>query len=89
MKVALELLPENRITANVREEDNGIGIAPEDLPYIFELFYRVDKSRSKQTGGYGLGLNLCKTIMDADGGKIEVHSDPGKGTAVTLTFQGD
>jgi signal transduction histidine kinase len=65
-------------------KDDGIGIAPEDLAYIWEPFYRADKSRSRKTGGYGLGLSLCKTIMEAHGGKIEVSSALGKGTTVSL-----
>ncbi|MEJ2286654.1 MAG: sensor histidine kinase [Desulfobacterales bacterium] len=66
--------------------DDGIGIPPEELSFIFEPFYRVDKSRSKVSGGYGLGLSLCKTIMDAHDGKIEVTSEPGEGTTVSLFF---
>jgi signal transduction histidine kinase len=67
--------------------DRGPGIPAEELPYIFEPFYRVDKSRSKRTGGYGLGLSLCKTIMDAHQGRIEVESFSGEGTTVSLCFQ--
>ena len=70
--------------AVVRVKDHGIGIPAKELPYIFEPFYRVDKSRSRQTGGFGLGLSICKTIMDAHGGKIEIVSSPEKGTAVSL-----
>ena len=70
----------------VRILDHGIGIPPDELPFIFEPFYRVDKSRSKRTGGYGLGLSLCKTIMEAHGGRIEVDSKPGVGTCVSLFF---
>jgi len=70
----------------VRIADNGIGIPEEELSYIFEPFYRVDKSRSKDTGGYGLGLSLCKTIMEAHNGKIEIASQPGEGTIVSLIF---
>jgi signal transduction histidine kinase len=66
--------------------DQGIGIPSTELPYIFEPFYRVDKSRSKGTGGYGLGLSLCKAIMEAHKGRIEVESAPGKGVTVTLSF---
>ena len=66
--------------------DNGIGIPPDELPFIFEPFYRVDKSRTKDTGGYGLGLSLCKTIMEAHGGRIEIDSTPNVGTTVTLAF---
>ena len=61
-------------------EDNGIGIPDEHLPFIFEPFFRTDKSRSKKTGGYGLGLSLCKTIMEAHGGRIEIESVPNEGT---------
>jgi signal transduction histidine kinase len=70
----------------VQIADNGIGIPEEELSFIFEPFYRVDKSRSKDTGGYGLGLSLCKTIMEAHDGKIEVASKPGEGTTVSLFF---
>ncbi len=66
--------------------DDGPGIPTKDLPHIFEPFYRVDKSRSKGTGGYGLGLSLCKTIMEAHGGRIEISSGPEKGTCVKLFF---
>jgi signal transduction histidine kinase len=70
----------------VQIADNGIGIPPDELPFIFEPFYRVDKSRTKDTGGYGLGLSLCKTIMEAHGGRIEIDSTPNVGTTVTLFF---
>ena len=66
--------------------DDGIGIPPDELPFIFEPFYRVDKSRTKDTGGYGLGLSLCKTIMEAHGGRIEIESVVESGTTVTLIF---
>ena len=71
----------------LRIRDDGIGIPQEELPFIFEPFYRVDKSRSKKTGGYGLGLSLCKTIMGAHGGKIHIESKDGSGTTVSLYFQ--
>lgn len=70
----------------VKITDNGIGIPRDELPYIFEPFYRVDKSRSKKTGGFGLGLNLCKTIMEAHKGKIKIKSTPETGTDVYLYF---
>ena len=53
---------------------------------IFEPFYRVDKSRTKKTGGYGLGLSLCREIMQAHGGEITLQSSHAKGTKVILTF---
>ena len=70
----------------VRIADNGIGIPADELAFIFEPFYRVDKSRTKETGGYGLGLSLCKTIMEAHGGRIEIESTPNVGTTVFLYF---
>jgi signal transduction histidine kinase len=70
----------------IRVTDQGIGIPPADLKHILEPFYRVDKSRTKATGGYGLGLSLCHTIMQAHQGRIEITSQPGRGTTVTLFF---
>jgi signal transduction histidine kinase len=71
---------------SIRVRDRGMGISPEDLPFVFDPFYRVDKSRSKRSGGYGLGLSLCKTIMEAHNGKIAIESIEGKGTTVLLLF---
>jgi signal transduction histidine kinase len=65
-------------------KDSGTGIDPSELPYIFEPFYRIDKSRSKKTGGFGLGLSLCKSIIEAHKGKIEVDSVKGQGTVVKI-----
>ena len=73
--------------AIIRIADKGIGIPQEELSHIFEPFYRIDKSRAKDTGGYGLGLSLCKTIMEAHEGKIEVQSRPEEGTTVSLFFR--
>ena len=70
--------------AEVRISDNGPGIPASDLPHIFERFYRVDKSRSKSTGGSGLGLTISKEIIEAHGGEIEVKSEEGKGTTFIL-----
>lgn len=70
----------------VSVQDFGHGIPAQDLPFIFEPFYRVDKSRSKITGGYGLGMSLSKKIMEAHGGKIEITSRLEVGTTVFLRF---
>jgi signal transduction histidine kinase len=83
VKVSVKSEPHHVV---VKVADRGIGIPVEELTFIFEPFYRVDKSRSKDTGGYGLGLSLCKTIMEAHGGKIEIESKPGVGTTVSLFF---
>ena len=66
--------------AQVEVYDKGAGIPSEEIPYLFEPFYRVDKSRSSKTGGYGLGLSLCKQIAEAHQGQIEVQSQLGQGT---------
>ena len=69
--------------------DRGPGIPVEDQPYIFEPFYRADKSRTRKTGGFGLGLSMCKTIMEAHGGSITLNSTVNQGTTVLLTFPAD
>ena len=65
--------------------DAGTGIAADALPHIFERFYREDRSRSRNTGGAGLGLSICKSIVEADGGNISVESSQ-QGTKVLVTF---
>jgi len=67
-------------TAFLTVADSGVGIPPEDLRHIFERFYRVDKSRSRIQGKTGLGLAICKAIVEAHSGSIEVTSQPGGGS---------
>lgn len=66
--------------------DTGIGIPEEHIPHIFERFYRVDKSRSKQTGGTGLGLAIVKHIAERHGASISIESKEGKGTSISVVF---
>ena len=70
----------------LRVQDTGIGISPEHRDKVFERFYRVDKSHSKQTGGTGLGLSIVKHAVQYHRGKITVESEPNKGTAISVLF---
>lgn len=66
--------------------DHGSGISAEALPHVFDRFFREDTSRSRETGGAGLGLAICKSIVDAAGGTIKMESEPGVGTTVRVIF---
>ena len=74
-------------TVVVRVTDDGPGIPEADLPNLFEPFFRVDRSRSKKSGGYGLGLSICKRILEAHGGSIAVANNPERGATFTLTLR--
>lgn len=73
---------EEQATISIMVENSGEGIPPEDLPNVFERFYRADKSRSRKTGGNGLGLTIVKQLIAAHGGQIYVES--GQGTTFTI-----
>jgi len=84
-----------RVTVSLRQlaneivievKDTGIGIAPQDRERIFERFYRVDKARSRELGGTGLGLAIVRHIVLAHHGRIEVDSQPGRGTTFRIVF---
>lgn len=91
--------PESPVEISLRTEnglavakvcDQGIGIAPEDLPYVFGRFYRGDLARSRRRDGFGLGLSIAKMLTEQFGGQIGVESQPGQGTCfwVTLPLRG-
>lgn len=86
-KITIELRTEGRQTATVLIRDNGRGIRKEELPHIFERFYRADPSRRSDSGGSGLGLAIVKQIMETHGGKAEAESEEGKGTTLALTLR--
>lgn len=70
----------------IRISDSGEGILPEDIPHVFERFYRGDKSRSRVSGGAGLGLAIAKGVVEAHNGKISIESERLKGTTFTITL---
>ena len=75
--------------ARVRVADTGIGIAAEHLPQLFKRFFRVDKARSRDSGGAGLGLAICKSFVEAHEGKINLTSTVGRGTDVVIELPVD
>jgi signal transduction histidine kinase len=88
-RVAVSVAPASAETGGrvrLRVADTGIGIGPEDLPHVFERFYRADKARRRGdgAGGSGLGLSICRAIVNAVGGTISVDSRPGEGTTMTV-----
>ncbi|WP_031027242.1 sensor histidine kinase [Streptomyces sp. NRRL WC-3725] len=72
----------------IEVSDTGSGIAPEDLPHVFDRFWRAEKSRSRQTGGSGLGLSIVRKLIEAHGGTVEAQSTPGTGSTFTLHLPG-
>jgi two-component system phosphate regulon sensor histidine kinase PhoR len=67
-------------------EDNGVGISQDQLPFIYDRFYRVDKARSKSIPGSGLGLSIVRWIVEAHKGTIEATSEEGKGTTFVISI---
>jgi two-component system heavy metal sensor histidine kinase CusS len=73
-------------STRVEVVDTGCGISAEHLPHVFDRFYRADPTRSSKNGSVGLGLAIVRSIMDLHGGAVEITSEVGRGTRVTLTF---
>ncbi len=84
-RVQLRVLTSGRL-ALLEVEDNGVGIAKEALPHIFERFYRTDKARSRQMGGAGLGLSIVQAICLAHGGEVQVESVEGQGSRFIVSL---
>jgi len=83
--VTVRVLPVEH-QAQLTVSDTGIGIPREYQERIFERFYRVDKSRSKETGGTGLGLSIVKHVVQRHHGQLNINSESGQGTSITATF---
>jgi signal transduction histidine kinase len=79
-QVRIEAVRSYNNYVRISVSDTGVGIPEKDLPYVFERFYRVDKSRSRANGGSGLGLSIAHSIVQAHNGRIVVSSKPGAGT---------
>ncbi len=73
-------------SVKITVQDSGRGIEAEHIPHLMEPFYRTDAARQRETGGYGLGLYLCKVITEAHGGLMEIQSEIGKGTTVVVSL---
>ncbi len=82
--VSLRMLPDGR--AEFAVQDSGAGIAPEHLPRLTERFYRVDRSRSRESGGTGLGLSIVKHVVQRHGGELRISSELGKGSCFAFTL---
>jgi two-component system phosphate regulon sensor histidine kinase PhoR len=67
-------------------KDTGPGIAPEHLPRLTERFYRIDRSRSRETGGTGLGLAIVKHVAQRHGAELNIRSEPGQGSCFSIVF---
>lgn len=78
---------ENKVFAQIAVEDTGIGIAKEELPFLFNHFFRADASRDRKSGGAGLGLAIVKQLVEGHGGFVHVVSEPGVGSRFTVNLQ--
>jgi signal transduction histidine kinase len=84
-RVSVTVQSHNRAIV-LRVKDEGEGIPDAALPFVFDRFYRADRSRSRNSGGAGLGLSICKAIVERSNGTIQIQSAVGQGTEVTVTL---
>jgi signal transduction histidine kinase len=84
-RVSVTARPQGR-GVTVAVADTGAGIAPEDLPHVFDRFYRADGSRARATGGSGLGLAIVKQLVEAHGGRVWAESEPGRGSVFSFAL---
>lgn len=87
VRLSVRVASHSEKKATLQIADSGNGIAAENLPHVFERFFREDRSRSRETGGAGLGLAICKSIVEGAGGDIDVDSALGRGTIATATLK--
>lgn len=85
----IELIVKNGKVPMLQIRDYGIGIPKDSIPYVFDRFYRVDKARNRETGGFGLGLSLAKQLADSMGVRLEIESIEDLGTTISIIFSSD
>ena len=85
-QISIHVEKQNAQKVLIHLTDSGIGIPKEEIPYIFDRFHRVEKSRSRDYGGTGLGLSIVKKLIDLQHGSIEVLSEVGEGTTFKIEF---
>ena len=84
--IFISLIKNNDTECHIRFEDDGKGVEPEQLPRLFERFYRVDKARSREAGRTGLGLSICSQIVEYYNAQMDIQSEVDKGTSITILF---
>ena len=87
-RIAVTLIQRGKL-AVLSVQDNGVGIPKEDIAHIFDRFYRVDKARSREAGGSGLGLSIVRQLVELHGGRVTVESEFGHGSTFTVELPMD
>lgn len=86
-KIITFILTEQEDTVLIEIKDNGIGIKPEEVPYVFDRFYRAESLSNTDSGGSGIGLAIARQIIEAHGGVVGCRSNYGKGTTISFTLR--